>query len=91
MNDTTLYEQVIDAWGHRAQEDMCIEECSELINAIEKHRRGRNGDKDVITEIADVMIMCEQMAVIYGVEQVQAEKRFKLMRLYERLQKSKSI
>lgn len=45
---------------------MVSEECAELINALCKYKRGRVTDSDVITEIADVMIMCEQMAYYFG-------------------------
>jgi NTP pyrophosphatase (non-canonical NTP hydrolase) len=80
-----LYANVILEWGIAAQVDMAIEECSELINALEKYRRGRVSEKEVITEIADVMIMCEQMAFIFGEEAVEEEKHFKLDRLLKRL------
>lgn len=64
-----------------------IEECSELTNAICKFRRGRVGEDDIITEIADVMIMCEQLSNYFGKEKVELEKERKLERLKERLSK----
>lgn len=53
-------------FGAESQKAMAIEECAELINALSKEKRGRVSDEDVITEIADVMIMCEQLAEILG-------------------------
>lgn len=40
------------------------EECAELINAVQKHRRGRNTKEDVLDEVADVYIMLEQLTLI---------------------------
>lgn len=72
-------------YGFDAQANMVSEECAELIDAICKYRRNRCLDTDVITEIADVMIMCEQMACYFGKGLVEAEKEKKLQRLKEKL------
>lgn len=67
--------------------DKLWEQTSELTNAICKFRRGRVGNDDIITEIADVMIMCEQLSYYFGKEKVELEKERKLERLKERLSK----
>lgn len=77
----------LEKWGERSQIDMCIEECAELINALEKYRRGRNTKADVITEIADVQIMCEQMQELFGDAETSAERNRKFNRLVERINK----
>ena len=64
---------------------MVMEECSELINAMCKYDRGRATEDDIITEVADVVIMCEQMASYFGEVKVELEKDRKLQRLKERL------
>lgn len=56
--------------------------CSELTNAICKFRRGRVGNDDIITEIADVIIMCEQLSYYFGKEKVELEKERKLERTF---------
>lgn len=89
MNKIKLYEKAVRTFGINAQMDMVIEECSELINAICKYRRGRVKEEDVITEIADVQIMCEQIAHWFGDVNVEAEKEYKLKRLEERLKAHK--
>lgn len=61
-----------------AQAAMVVEECSELTNAICKFRRGRVGEDDIITEIADVM--CEQLSNYFGKEKVALERERKLTR-----------
>lgn len=71
----------IDHFGRHKQADVCIEECAELINAIQKYRRGRGTNVDVITEIADVSIMCRQMALMFDVAEVDKEIDRKLERL----------
>lgn len=75
----------ISKYGSEAQKTMAIEECSELINVLAKECRGRVSDEDIITEIADVMIMCEQLALIYGENAVESEKEYKLTRLAKRM------
>jgi NTP pyrophosphatase (non-canonical NTP hydrolase) len=82
-----LYKKAIDTWGSEAQMHMVFEECGELINALAKVYRGRSSGKDVITELADVSIMIEQMATMLGFDAYEAEKENKLIRLKERLEK----
>lgn len=88
-SEIKLYSEVLTSWGIHDQLDMAIEECSELINAICKLRRGRATEADVVTEVADVMIMCEQLTIHFGEVNVNAEKEFKLKRLKDRLTKWK--
>lgn len=80
-----IYEHALEKWGSSPQILMTFEECSELMNALCKYNRGRCEESDVITEIADVMIMAEQMAVVFGIDAVRKEKDRKLERLKERL------
>ena len=66
---------------------MVGEECGELLSALSKYNRGRIETPDVITELADVSIMVEQMAEFLGYEDFEKEKERKLERLKERLKK----
>ena len=66
MIDKEILDKAIQTYGTESQLNMAIEECSEFIDAIMKFRRGRVGVQEVVTEIADVMIMMEQMAIIFG-------------------------
>ena len=86
MNKQDLFKTVITKFGFDAQKAMAIEECAELINALCKEKCERATDEDIITEIADVQIMCEQLAIIYGKEKVRQERLRKLMRLHKRIQ-----
>ena len=87
IDNRELYVKALNTYGFPAQAMMMIEECSELVNALCKYDRGRITEEDIITEIADVMIMCEQMAVNFGENKVLAEKSKKQERLKERLSK----
>lgn len=79
--------KAIEAFGTTAQIDMAIEECSELINALCKYRRGRIGMEEVITEIADVQIMTKQLSLMFDEEAVANESDRKLERLASRIEK----
>lgn len=61
---------IVETYGSDKQEDMVIEECSELIKAILKFRRSNTKNEDlreaVIDEIADVSIMVAQLQIIFG-------------------------
>lgn len=81
-----LYKKAINTWGEEAQVNMLYEECGELITAIAQFRRGRVMQKDVMTELADVSIMVEQMATLLNFEDYEAEKNNKLKRLEKRLE-----
>lgn len=88
MTDTEkvlLYTKVLNAWGVDAQVRMVMEESGEMLAALGKAARGRVTKMDVITELADVSIMMEQMAVFFGLDEFRAEKERKLQRLQKRL------
>lgn len=76
-----IYQKAIDVWGVEAQKDMVFEEVGELITALARVRRGRVSKEEILTELADVTIMCEQMAVILGFDDYENEIDNKLRRL----------
>ena len=80
-----IIRRAIETYGKEAQTQMLFEEMAELQNAICKLSRGRGSVSDVCEEIADVMIMCVQMAQIYGPTTVEQLADFKMRRLRERL------
>ncbi|MEA4919297.1 MAG: hypothetical protein VB078_00015 [Clostridiaceae bacterium] len=83
----------INTFGIAAQQDMMIEEMSELTKAICKYRRvSSNKERDaagdsVLEEIADVQIMLDQMKIMYGSTTEQEDA--KLARLRGRLERRK--
>lgn len=86
MKKQDLYNKAIQMWGIEGQVDMFHEEVGELISALNKYKRGRVGKDAVVTEIADVQIMAEQLAVWFGENEVSREKEYKLNRLARRIQ-----
>lgn len=75
----------VEKFGPKSQIDMAIEECAELINALCKLRRERVGPIDVVTEIADVEIMCKQLEYMFGEKTVTDERQRKIARLKKRI------
>lgn len=82
---TEIERKAIKAYGHKKQEDICIEEMSELIKAIIKNRRYSSTEtrQSIREEIADVQIMLDQMKMIFGTTLI--EEDAKLTRLADRL------
>lgn len=81
----TLYTHAISKWGIDAQLLMVVEECSELLNAIAKYKRGREKESAIIEELADVSIMVDQMSLYFGKSEFYRIKEEKLQRLYKRV------
>ena len=80
-----LYKKAVDTWGTTSQVYMVFEECAELINSLCKYNRNRATVDDIATEVADVIIMCEQLKFTIGADKVEAEIDKKLERLKKRL------
>lgn len=88
-----LYIDAMAKWGLEAQIDMVVEECAELIYALQKAKRVIAASAlpplqtmeslahIIAEEVADVEIMCGQMRVILGSHEVDAYKTRKLNRL----------
>lgn len=88
-------------YGYEAQSSQLIEECAELIQAVNKYRRAVAGlgqpvaeDKkavaleNLVEEIADVEIMLEQVKYLLQIpeEDLLAVKTYKVNRTRERVQ-----
>ena len=84
-NEIVTCKLAVEKFGKQHQIDMAIEECAELINALCKLRRERVGTIDVVTEIADVQIMCVQLAYMFGEKTVEDERKRKIERLKKRI------
>lgn len=77
----------LKVWGEYEQKRMAVGECGEFLALIGKESRNRTVNEDWISEIADVTIMMEQMAIIYGYQKVQDMIEYKMDRLKKRLEK----
>jgi NTP pyrophosphatase (non-canonical NTP hydrolase) len=77
----------IKTWGEEAQLELAQEECAELIVAINHFKRGRVDAYKVAEEIADVYLMCQELALIVGEEKVEQVIKDKIARTRERINK----
>lgn len=86
----TTLEKAIETYGKDMQLNVAIEEFSELIKEICKHKRGEDNRDNIIEEMADCYIMLEQLGVIFGIwfEEIEYKKVEKLERLEKRLAES---
>ena len=84
---------MLEKYGYNEQERLAMEECSELIQAINKaHRAEAKGEAihHLTEEIADVLIMIEQLKLIYEIDDgdiqrwvnYKQERQFKRMNQY---------
>ena len=82
------YKLAISAYGEKAQKLMAIEEMSELTKEICKDFRGKLDREHLIEEMADVLIMLDQMLILYKIsgEEVGLMRIKKVERLKERLE-----
>lgn len=88
----SLYERAIEQWGVTAQVFMVMEECGEMLDKLAKINRNRSTDEEVRTELVDVYILMEQMAVVFGgYDKFEEELERKLVRLKDRLDKYKGL
>ena len=84
MTDNEILQTAISVYGELAQEQMAVEECSELIQAICHKHRGRQ--HNIAEEIADVEIMLEQLKIINNCsETVEEIRKQKIDRLFDRI------
>lgn len=81
-----VYQKAIKTYGLTTQVDMVFEEMSELQKELCKWKRGENTITNIAEEIADVIIMLEQMQLAFNIKkEVEIQKEFKIKRLKERL------
>ena len=71
----------INHFGVDHQIDKAIEEMGELITALSRRRLDRSRREDIAEEIADVIIMANQLRIIYGGQMVDEIVQQKLDRL----------
>lgn len=88
-------EEIINFYGKKTQCNQAMEECGELIVAINKCLRYPNNDQcrnNLIEEMADVTIMLEQLSIMFEIDEVELQSiiDFKEARIFKRLRYEKS-
>ncbi len=80
----TLLDDAVALWGIEERMDMLVEECAELIVAVNHFKRNRITQDQLISELADVEIMLDQMRIIFNENgNIDSAKEGKLERLQE--------
>ena len=86
MTEQELMQVAIYKWGISSQLDMAVEECAELIKAIQKYRRNSEY-QPIVEESVDVELMLEQLKIIFPAPELRAnirtEKLARLKKLVE--------
>lgn len=75
----------LDRWGIEHQKKKAVEEIGELLTEISREQDSRTTKWLIAGEIADVMILMEQLRIIYGQTRVDSMLEIKANRLAERL------
>ena len=83
----TILEKAIETYGKDMQLTVAVEEFSELIKEICKHKRGNDNRDAIIEEIVDCLIMMEQLKIIFDIKESETNAVFyeKFARLERRL------
>lgn len=94
MIDDKILQQIIDTWGADIQIEIIIEECAELIQALQKLKRNHKTEEErkqaffnVADEIADVKIMMAQADLIFDKDLINERVNFKMDRVTKKLKK----
>jgi hypothetical protein len=84
----TTLEKAIETYGKDAQLNVAIEELSELIKEICKHKRGRNNRAAIVEELVDCYIVMDEIALIFEItdDEIFEGQIRKMERLEKRLE-----
>ncbi len=82
MKYREIYAKTVSKWGEQAQYDQTIEECAELIVALQHLARGKVDKDAVLSELADVFLMVGQLTYMFGEDRLIAEVEKKVTKLH---------
>lgn len=81
MKHREIYEKTLNKWGEEAQYRQAIEECAELIVALQHFSRGKVDRDVVVNELADVFLMVGQLTYMFGEERLSESVQEKITKL----------
>ena len=88
-NEIKLMQTALDRWGLAAQVGQAVEECAELIVALQKHINRTPSSETIggiLGEMADVEMMLAQLRVAFDIDDArlrnQMELKFAKLRKY---------
>lgn len=77
-----VLKDAVAVFGEEMQINVAIEELSELIKELCKHKRGCGNEMHIAEEMADVKIILEELEIIFGnSKRVKSWYKDKVMRL----------
>lgn len=83
--------EILEHYGKQKQELQAVQELTELILllAARPDQRGDNYEQNILSELADVQIMCEQIQIMYKIsnKDIADMKSYKLRRQLARIEK----
>lgn len=89
---------IMNQYGFHKQMEQFTEECAEAILSVQKLKRYRDDYQlfgpaleNFKEEVADVLVMAEQMRLFLGAEEIDEIKSAKVQRQFERIKKEKGI
>ena len=87
-NKKFILKKAIATYGPTLQQVVAMEELAELQKELSKMIRGKGSIINLVEEIADVLIMIDQLKIIHEIsdQEIEDEINFKLLRTNERLQ-----
>ena len=89
-DQTAVCQAALDKYGLKSQTMMVMEEMAELQKELCKHLRGADNKAHIAEEIADVIIMLEQMILAHDIAgMVRIQLASKIHRLDKRLKDAK--
>lgn len=90
VNSLYILNEAINTFGIDNQLNIAIEEMSELTKEICKYKRGFHNFDGISDEMADVIIMLEQLKIIFG-NDIKVKERidYKVSRLNSRIKTAK--
>ena len=94
-NMKRVTEKAVNHYGNGHQISKCIEEIGEFLTALGRYNIAPEGEPALLAkdnlheEIADAIIMLQQMRLIYGPKEIDWWINFKLNRTEEQIEKEK--
>ena len=90
LQKTTLV-RAINHFGVEAQTEKALEEMGELITELSRRHSSRGDKEKIAEEVADALVVLEQLRIIYGGERVDGFVAKKLSRLEKRMNEDGGI
>ena len=73
-SEEVILRKVINKFGKEAQCRQVMEECAELIQAVNKNLRSAGAKENLIEEMADVGIMLDQLRIMFEIKDAEINK-----------------